>query len=105
LKLKKELARYLEMNYTEELKKSVTAGNARQATYYCCELVLTALHTGDLKSAYKYLQDLLVYAKGDVKDDVQSLADTMQFMVENQMEVSEDILMKADLLVHRMRVG
>ncbi|MCQ1539515.1 protein kinase [Methanocalculus taiwanensis] len=101
--LQRELARYLEMNYTEELKKSVTAGNVRRAAYYCGELVLTALHTGDLKSAYKYLQDLLVYAKGDVKDDVQSLADTLQFMVENEMEVSEDILMKADLLVHRMR--
>ncbi len=87
----------------EQLKASVSSGNDSNVTYYCGELVLTALHTGDLKSAYKYLGDLLVYAKGDVKDDVQSLADTMQFMMENEMEVSEDILMKADLLVHRMR--
>ncbi len=105
LKLQQELARYLQMNYTEELKKSVTAGNTRQASYYCGELVLTALHTGDLKSAYKYLQDLLVYAQGETKQELKSLADTMQFMVENEMEVSEDILMKADLLVHRMKVG
>jgi serine/threonine protein kinase/tetratricopeptide (TPR) repeat protein len=103
LELQKELARYLEWNYSQELRNSISSGNGIQAAYYCGELVMTALHTGDASSAYKYLSDLLIYTKGDLQVNTRSLADNVQFMVENDIEVSADIIRKADLLIHQIR--
>ncbi|WP_292393765.1 protein kinase domain-containing protein [Methanoculleus sp. UBA303] len=103
LELQKELARYLEWNYSQELRNSISSGNGIQAAYYCGELVMTALHTGDAPSAYKYLSDLLIYTKGDLQVNTRSLADNVQFMVENDIEVSADIIRKADLLIHQIR--
>jgi len=103
LELQKELARYLEWNYSQELKESISSGNSTQAAYYCGELVMTALRTGDASSAYKYLSDLLIYTKGDLQASVRSLADNVQFMIENNIEASAEIIRKADLLIHQIR--
>jgi len=104
LELQKELARYLEWNYSQELKESISSGNSTQAAYYCGELVMTTLRTGDVSSAYKYLSDLLIYTKGDLKVNIRDLTDNVQFMVENDMEVSADIIQKADLLIHQIHL-
>ena len=48
LELQKDLATYLRRNYTELLKISVTAKDYNQSAYYCGDLVLINLLTGDL---------------------------------------------------------
>jgi CBS domain-containing protein len=66
LELQKDLAMYLRGNYTELLKMSVTAHDNNQSAFYCGDLVMVNLLTGDMKSAYKYLLDLVQYSRSDV---------------------------------------
>jgi len=102
LELQRELARYLEWNYSEELRNSISSGDSFQAACYCGELVMNALCTGDVSSAYKYLNDLLLLTKGSLRVNMQSLAEKVQFMKENDIEVSADIIEEAKLLIHQI---
>ena len=51
LELQKDLALYLKENYTELLKTSVTAKDYNRSAYYCGDLVMINLLTGDIPTS------------------------------------------------------
>lgn len=104
LDLQKVIASHLKFNYTEELRNSISIGNNRQAAYLCGELVLVHLRIGEGHEAFKYLKDLLFYTKDDFNDDIQSLIDYLQFMIEDGIEISDDIIIKINDVIHKVRV-
>jgi hypothetical protein len=103
--LQKDLAAYLKLNYSESLKKSVSDHDLTRSAYYCGDLLLVNMKTGDLVGAYKYAADLAHYAQGDVKVEAGELADQIHARIEmNISEIPEELVQKADVIVHRVRV-
>jgi serine/threonine protein kinase len=106
LELQKDLARYLRENYTELLKTSVTAHDNTRSAYYCGDLVMINLLTGDIPNAYKYLLDLVHYSKGDVKVEAQELSEQIKMRMEMGLtEIPDELIQKAEIMVHQVSVG
>ena len=63
LELQKDLAMYLRENYTELLKTSLSAQDYNRSAYYCGDLVMINMLTGDIPTAYKYLLDSFIIPK------------------------------------------
>ena len=106
LELQKDLATYLRGNYTELLKTSITAKDYNQSAYYCGDLVLINLITGDLPTSYKYLLDLVHYSKGDVKVEAQELSEQIKLRMEMGVtEIPNELIQKAEIIVHQVSVG
>ncbi|MCX6698399.1 MAG: hypothetical protein NTV68_00500, partial [Methanomicrobiales archaeon] len=55
LELQKELGLLLRRNYSEQLTMSVSTHDFRKSAFYCGDLVMINLLTGDIATAYKYL--------------------------------------------------
>jgi serine/threonine protein kinase len=106
LELQKDLALYLRITYTESLKMSVTANDLRRSAFYCGKVVLMSLSTGDMKSAYKYLLDLVHYSKGDVKVEAQELSEQLKMRMEMGVtEIPDELIQKAEIIVHQINLG
>ena len=106
LELQKDLAIYLRKNYAELLKTSVSVQDSKRSAYYCGDLVMINLITGDIPTAYKYLLDLVHYSKGDVKVEAQELAEQIKMRMEMGVtEIPEELIQKAEILVHQVSVG
>ena len=106
LELQKDLAMYLRQNYAELLKTSVTVKDYTRSAYYCGDLVMINLLTGDMKSAYKYLLDFVHYSKGDVKVEAQELSEQIKMRMEEGItEIPDELIQKADIIVHKVSVG
>jgi hypothetical protein len=103
LELQKDLALYLRVTYTESLKMSVTAHDNSRSAYYCGDLILINMLTGDLPASYKYLLDLVYYSKGDVKVEVQELSDSLKMRMEMGVtDIPDELIDKAKILVHQI---
>ena len=106
LELQKDLARYLKENYTELLKTSVTANDNNRSAYYCGDLVMINLLTGDIPTSYKYLLDIVHYSKGDVKVQAQELSEQIKMRMEMGVtEIPNELIQKAEIIVHQVSVG
>jgi len=106
LEFQKDLALYLRVTYTESLKMSVTAKDYNRSAYYCGDLVIVNLLSGDMKSAYMYLLDLIHYSKGDVKIEAQELSEQIKMRIEEGVtEIPDELLQKAEIIVHQVSVG
>jgi len=106
LELQKDLAMYLRSNYTELLKTSVTAHDNNRSAYYCGDLVLINLLTGDIPASYKYLLDLVHYSRGEVKVQAQELSEQLKMRMEMGVtEVPAELIQKLELIVHQVSVG
>jgi hypothetical protein len=106
LELQKDLALYLRENYTELLKTSVTAKDYNRSAYYCGDLVMINMLTGDIPTSYKYLLDLVHYSKGDVKAEAQELSEQIKMRMEMGVtEIPDELIQKAEMIVHRVSVG
>jgi serine/threonine protein kinase len=106
LELQIDLARYLRENYTELLKTSVTAHDNNRSAFYCGDLVIINLLTGDIPNAYKYLLDLVHYSKGDVKVEAQELSEQIKMRIEMGVtEIPDELIQKAEIIVHQVSVG
>lgn len=53
LELQKELGLLLRRNYSEQLTMSVSIHDFRKSAFYCGDLVMINLLTGDIATAYK----------------------------------------------------
>jgi len=80
--LQKDLAIYFKGNYSELLKTSITTKDYNRTAYYCGDLVIINLLTGDILAAYKYLLDLVHYTRGDVKALVQELSEQIKMRMD-----------------------
>jgi len=106
LELQKDLALYLRENYTELLKTSITANDYTRSAYYCGDLVMINMLTGDIPTAYKYLLDLVHYSKGDVKAEAWELSEQLKMRMEmGVVEIPEELIQKAEIIVHQVSVG
>ncbi len=106
LELQQDLATFLRVNYTELLKMSVTAHDTNRSAFYCGDLVIVNLLTGDMTSAYKYILDLVHYSQGDVKTQAQELSEQLKMRMEMGVtEIPDELIQKAELIVHRVSVG
>ena len=106
LEFQKDLALYLRENYTELLKTSVTAKDYNRSVYYCGDLLMINLVTGDLPTSYKYVLDLVHYSKGDMKVEAQELCEQIKMRMEMGVtEIPDELIQKAEILVHQLSVG
>ncbi len=104
--LQKDLAEYLKINYTESLRVSISRNDFSRSAYYCGELLLVNLHMGDLVSAHKYVTDLAHYAKGDIKKSAKELSGQIRVRLDlNVRDVPEELIKKAEVIAHKVRVG
>jgi hypothetical protein len=93
-------------NYAELLKMSVPAKDYNRSAYYCGDLVMVNLLTGDMKSVYKYLLDLVHYSKGDVKVEAQGLSEQILVRMEyGIVEIPDELITKAEIIVHKVSFG
>ncbi len=106
LELQKNLALYLRENYADLLKTSVTVQDYSRSAFYCGDLVMINMLTGDIQTAYKYLLDLAHYSKGDVKSEARELAEQIQMRMDMGVtEIPEELIQKAEIIVHQVSVG
>ena len=106
LELQKALGLYLRLNYAESLKMSVTARDFKKSAYYCGDLVLINLVTGDIASAYTFLSDLAQYAEGDVKAEILELSGQLKNRMDNSIsEVPDELVKNAEFIVHKVSLG
>jgi outer membrane protein assembly factor BamB len=106
LELQKDLAMFLRQNYADLLSTSVTAQDYSKSAYFCGDLVMISMVTGDIATAYKYLLDLVQYSKGDVKADAQELSEQLKMRMEMGVtEIPEELIHKADLIIHQVSTG
>ena len=104
LELQKDLGLLLMKNYAEQLTMSVSSHDLRKSAFYCGDLVMVNLLTGDIATAYKYLSDLATYAEGDVKADAMELSEQIRTRMEYGLtEVPDELIQKADFIVHKVR--
>ena len=104
--LQRDLAEYLGMKYRESLKLSVSRKDFRRSAYYCCELLLINMKINNLVSAYNYASDLLSYADGEVRREVQELCEQLKVRMEYGMrDIPEELIKKAEIIAHKIRLG
>jgi hypothetical protein len=105
LELQKDLAMYLRENYAELLKTSVTVQDYTRSAFYCGDLVMINMLSGDIPTAYKYLLDFVHYSKGDVKVDAQELSEQIKMRMEMGVtEIPDELIQKAEIIVHQASV-
>ncbi|MDD4454070.1 MAG: protein kinase [Candidatus Methanomethylophilaceae archaeon] len=103
--LQKDLAAYLKLNYVASLKESIQVNDLQRSAYYCGDLVLISLKIGDLVSAYKYAADLARYSTGEARAQAIELARQIKARVEmGAQELPEELIQKAEVVVHQVRV-
>jgi len=106
LNLQKDLALYMRVTYTELLKTSVSVQDYSRSAFYCGDLVMVNLLTGDMKSAYKYILDLIHYSKGDVKAEAQELSEQIKMRMDMGLEeIPTELIQKAEIIVHQISAG
>ncbi len=103
--LQKDLAAYLKINYTETLKESIQTNDLSRSAYYCGDLVLISMKIGNLVDAYKYAVDLARYSAGEARTQAAELARQIKARVEmGAQELPEELIRKAEMVVHQVRV-
>ncbi|NJE48425.1 serine/threonine-protein kinase [Thermococcus sp. 9N3] len=95
--LQRDLSGILGGKYREELKKSV--GPSRSA-YYAGQLFLLHLRLGDAKEALKYARDLLRYARGREREELEKLIEQIELRVEEGLPVPRELVEKGEVVVH-----
>ena len=104
--LQKDLAHILNITIPIIVEKSTQIGNMLKSALFCGDLVMINLLTGNMKSAYKYLLDLVQYTRGDVKVQVQELSEQLKMRMEMGVtEIPPELIEKAEILVHQVSMG
>jgi len=106
LELQKDLALYLRKNYADLLKTSVSVKDYNRSAFYCGDLVMINLLTGDIPTAYKYLLDLIHYSKGDMKEEARELSEQIKMRMDMGLtEIPDELILTAEMIVHQVSVG
>ncbi|WP_297523468.1 serine/threonine-protein kinase, partial [Thermococcus sp.] len=102
--LQRDLARVLNITYSESLEKSKTLGDSRRAVYYLTELLLINMRVNNAKDAYKYAMDLMAYTKGNLREETENLAEQIASRLEARLGLPPELIERAEVLVHEIRM-
>ena len=102
--LQKDLAKVLNIEYKSQLKKSMQKKNFSRSAYYCGELMLINMKIGAIYEAYKYAEDLAIYAEDEVKEALLKLNDELKKRIENNLGIPKKLIEKAKIIIHKMRM-
>jgi serine/threonine protein kinase len=104
VEVKKSLTRIIESNYQKSLTLSKSRGNTKRALYYCSELATLAAKAGDAMQCAKYLADFQLYVSDDLKSDCKRILEEVQNCVQFGLPITEGLLGRIDVLIHRARM-
>ena len=102
--LQKDIAEVLNIEYKTQLKESLQEKNLSRSAYYCGELLLINMKVEEIHDAYKYATDLLRYSEGEIKETLEKLCKELKERIENNLGIPEELIEKAKLIVHKMRM-
>jgi serine/threonine protein kinase len=105
LDLQKDLATYLQISFKEELTKSLTKKDFSRSAFYCGDLIQIHLKSDNGEEAYKYIGDLINYAKGDIKNDLIQLKEAVKYRVENNIPIPYEVVASAEVIIHKVKLG
>lgn len=104
--LQQDLANFLGVKYKESLKLSKSRNDMNRSAYYCGELLILNLRTGEITSAYKFATDLVNYAHKGIKSEAEEFCEQLRYRVENRIEeIPEELMKKAEFVAHKVRIG
>ncbi|AMQ19625.1 serine/threonine-protein kinase [Thermococcus peptonophilus] len=103
--LQRDIAEFLGTSYREKLSRSVSVRDLSRSAYFAGELFLLYLKLNDLVNALKYADDLIHYARGETKRELVKLQEQLKLRLENGLEVPEELIEKAEIIVHRIKLG
>jgi hypothetical protein len=104
--LQKALGLYLKVHYTESLNRSLSVKDFTRSASYCADLVVISLLTGDMASAFRYVNDLVHYAQGDVESMARELSEQLQIRLDQGItEIPDELIIKAEFIAHKVRLG
>jgi len=64
------------------------------------------MRTNNILEAYKYATDLMNYADGEIKDQIQELCDQLKMRIEYEIkEIPQELIKKAEVITHKLKVG
>ena len=95
--LQRDLAEILGAKYREELKRSIELS---RSAYYAGQLFLLHLRVGNSKEALKYARDLLQYARGEEREELERLIEQIELRVEEGLPVPRELVEKGEVIVH-----
>jgi len=101
--LQRELARVLNIEYKILLTESQNINNYSKSAYFCGELLLINMKIGEKKDAYKYATNMLKYAKEDSKEELKNLCKELEERIENDLDINEKLIQKAEIIMHKTR--
>lgn len=98
-----DLAKHMKIEFTESLKQS--RGDIKRSNFLSGELCLLCLRTRDFAGALKYATSLKQYARGEIQDRLSELVSDLEFRHQKNMEISEEVIEEAIIIVHQIRMG
>ena len=103
--LQVDLAKILNIEYVTKIKKCQDVNDQSKSAYFCGELLLVKMKIGDKQDAYKYASDLLKYAQDNIKDELDSLCKDLEAIIENNLDINDQVIEKADIIMHKIRIN
>jgi len=103
--LRDALLGHLKKEYKKSLKQSISQGNMKRSAFYCGELCLVHARRGDLKEALKFANDLVGYASGEVRGEMGYLIEMLEYRLERDLEIDDELYQKMDILLHQVKMG
>jgi serine/threonine protein kinase len=103
--LQRDIAKVLNIEYKSSLKESNDVKDLSKSAYYCAELLVVNMKIGEKKDVYKYATDMLKYAKDSIKNELSGLVKELEEIIENNLDINEQLIEKADIIVHKIRMG
>ena len=102
--LQRDIAYILNIECKNSLKESQSVNNLSKSAYFCGELLLVNMKIGEKKDAYKYATDMLKYVQENIKNDLGNLVKELEERIENNLDINEKLVEKADIIVHKIRI-
>jgi len=89
----------------ENLTKSISQKDFSRSVFYCGDLISMHLKADNRVEAYKYIGDLINYAKGYVKNNLNKLKHDIEKDVKNNIPISYDVVEPAGVILHKVKLG
>jgi len=105
LELQKDLAEYLKIEYKKSLMKSKSINDMKRSGIYCGELLIVFACQNDIENALKYAIDLKNYAKGEFKEDIDSIIKQLKWRMDKEMNINGELQQQINIIVHQVKMG